>query len=832
MRRAAGMPISLIGWGVAATLAAARAAPAQSRQCVSSRPDSATLSTTWAPPLDRLVSARATELSLRDAVDRVAAIANLRVSYSAELLPLDRGVCLSAVAVAAGRVLTELLAGTNVRPVALGGDQVVLAPHRASADQPAPAMSTSLGVLDRVVVTGSAGGNSSPEREITVGLNVIDGRQLERDNVSSISDALDARVPGVWGWAQSPSSMVSSFGSIRGASSFGLSYPKMYIDGIEVANPLLLSRINAGSIDHIEVIRGPQGSAMYGSDAISGVVNIVTRHEGTPSDGGIASVRSTAGLSQTSFGHDVLAQDHAFALTTGSSTRSADLHVSAGSIGSFVPDGYSRDFMATGSARIVGATSSLSATARIFAERAGTPDSPLVVLPARGPGDSASALHPADTPQSVSEYTIGATGTSALNENWTMSLVAGLDGYRLDNVQTSSTPIPSVLDSALRAAQGGADRTTLRASSVYRLNDAEATRASFTFALENSTLRLSTLQPRDPGATPLQGNVATVRVVDWQSSTGLVGQTNVALDNVLYATGGVRLEHDSRLSGADQIETLPMLGLAGVIESGPFTIKLRSSYGKGLRPPTTPSRVQLWQLANPSATQAALGPERQSGVESGIDIFLHNALSLQVTRFDQTASGLIQQVGIPADTNQHSRRMIYVAQNVGEITNRGWELQSTGNVSQLAVTGTLSFVDSRVRKLATGYTGDLITGDRMLQVPAITEGFTFAWNASRWRASLGGARALDWVNYDEIKLTQAVSSELRSSHELSGERLRNYWKTYDGALRLRAGVSRDVRDELAIELSVDNLLNHQTGEPDNITIIPGRTIMTGVRLKF
>ena len=30
----------------------------------------------------------------------------------------------------------------------------------------------------------------------------------------------------------------------------------------------------------MEVIRGPQGAALYGSDAISGVVNIVTRHEG------------------------------------------------------------------------------------------------------------------------------------------------------------------------------------------------------------------------------------------------------------------------------------------------------------------------------------------------------------------------------------------------------------------------------------------------------------------------------------------------------------------------------------------------------------------------
>jgi hypothetical protein len=34
------------------------------------------------------------------------------------------------------------------------------------------------------------------------------------------------------------------------------------------------------------------------------------------------------------------------------------------------------------------------------------------------------------------------------------------------------------------------------------------------------------------------------------------------------------------------------------------------------------------------------------------------------------------------------------------------------------------------------------------------------------------------------------------------------------------------------EISGENLLNHQTGEPDDFTIIPGRTVMTGVAVRF
>jgi hypothetical protein len=51
-------------------------------------------------------------------------------------------------------------------------------------------------------------------------------------------------------------------------------------------------------------------------------------------------------------------------------------------------------------------------------------------------------------------------------------------------------------------------------------------------------------------------------------------------------------------------------------------------------------------------------------------------------------------------------------------------------------------------------------------------------------------------------------------------------------LRLRAALSRDIRDNVAFDVRADNLLNYQRGEPDNITVVPGRTVMTGLRVKF
>jgi outer membrane receptor protein involved in Fe transport len=810
----------------------AHAAAAQPQACGSSG-DSAGVVRHWPAPLDRAVTLHAADLSLRDALDRVAALARIRLSYSAELLPLDRRVCAVADSTPSGRVLEDLLSGTNVIAVTAGGDQVVLTPRPAAAGRTeTPPLARSINVLDRVVVTGSV--TSAPARELTVGLDVLSGERLGRENINTVADALDAYVPGMWSWAQSPANMLGSYASIRGASSFGLSYPKIYIDGIEVANPLLLSRFNATSVDRIEVIRGPQGSALYGTDAISGVINIVTRHEGTPDHGTHVELRSTAGMSQSAFARDVLAQDHTLTIASGSSTRSSDLHVEVGSMGAFVPNGYSRELLANGAARVVGTSGTLSGTARLYVEQAGPANSLLTIDRPMVSDDSLSQPQTtSQSPQSVSEYTLGTTATLFGNERWTHTFVAGVDGYRLANVQTNYTPVPTVLDSALRAAQGGADRATLRASSVMRVNANGPTRATFTFSAEHAALRLSALEAgrvlsaeHEPHASYLERSATT-----WQSSTGLSAQVNVAVDDLFFATGGVRVERDSRLAADDQVAALPMLGVASVRDYGPFTVKLRAAYGKGIRPPTTATRWQLWQ---PGAigSQTPLGPEEQSGTELGMDLALRRILSLQLTRFDQRASGLIQQVAVAADSGPQGRHMLYAAENVGRIANAGWELAASGSWSRLSATGALSFVDSRVTRVAAGYTGDLVAGDRMLQVPARTASLNLAWTAPDWHAAITGSRALDWINYDELALAQAWSSDSRPMRDLVGPRLREYWQRYNGGLRLRATMSRDLRPDLSFEMSADNLLNYQRGEPDNITIVPGRTIMTGVRIKF
>ena len=50
--------------------------------------------------------------------------------------------------------------------------------------------------------------------------------------------------------------------------------------------------------------------------------------------------------------------------------------------------------------------------------------------------------------------------------------------------------------------------------------------------------------------------------------------------------------------------------------------------------------------------------------------------------------------------------------------------------------------------------------------------------------------------------------------------------------RVRGTFVHSMRDGLALILTGDNLLGQQLGEPDNVTILPGRTITAGLRARF
>ena len=122
-----------------------------------------------------------------------------------------------------------------------------------------------------------------PTRVEAVGsaVTLITDEQIAKSQKRVVAQIL-REVPGL---AVSQSGTVGSFTTIRIRGAEG-NHTLVLIDGIEVNDPSGGSEFDFGSlraidIKRIEVLRGPQ-SALYGSDAIGGVVNIITKRGAGP----------------------------------------------------------------------------------------------------------------------------------------------------------------------------------------------------------------------------------------------------------------------------------------------------------------------------------------------------------------------------------------------------------------------------------------------------------------------------------------------------------------------------------------------------------------------
>ncbi len=147
-------------------------------------------------------------------------------------------------------------------------------------DATSSALSNSEAEPERIVV--SATRIETPVNEIGSSVTLISAEEIERNQWRTLPDLLQT-VPGL-NIVQTggPGGKTSVF--MRGSNS---NHTKVIIDGIDANDPSQdgvfdFGQVLTSDIERVELLRGPQ-SSLYGSDAIGGVVNIVTKKgEGPP----------------------------------------------------------------------------------------------------------------------------------------------------------------------------------------------------------------------------------------------------------------------------------------------------------------------------------------------------------------------------------------------------------------------------------------------------------------------------------------------------------------------------------------------------------------------
>lgn len=132
-------------------------------------------------------------------------------------------------------------------------------------------------IEEEIVVTATR--SETPLSQVGSSVTVLEGYQLEQRGFSSVADALRS-APGLdLSRSGGPGQTTSVF--VRGGSS---SQTLVLLDGVRLNSATTgaydFADLSLDDVERIEIVRGPQ-SPLYGSEAAAGVIQIITRKDGS-----------------------------------------------------------------------------------------------------------------------------------------------------------------------------------------------------------------------------------------------------------------------------------------------------------------------------------------------------------------------------------------------------------------------------------------------------------------------------------------------------------------------------------------------------------------------
>ena len=557
---------------------------------------------------------------------------------------------------------------------------LVLATASARADD---------GDIDKVVVTATR--TPQPVERTGESVSVITGDELQNQQITALTDAL-SETPGLTvnrsGEIGQPTAI-----SIRGAET---GQTLVLIDGIRINDPsatdegAVLSDVLVNNIDRVEILRGPQ-STLYGSDAIGGVVDILTKRGGN-----------------SPFGLDAMAEGGSFDtyhvnVAANGSTDMVDygaalnfFHTNGISVadsrnGNPETDGYA-NFGATENIRLH-VMSNLSVDLRGYYTNA------------RDDFDDNSGFVP---PFLVSDS--GAYGRNRLLAGYAgvnLDLFDGLFHNRVAIIDTDAVRdfYDSAFDFIHKNSDDDGDALRFEYQGVVDFNPDN----ELTFGAE--TQRSSFRSDSFSSFFPLDREKGNDRI------TSYYGQYQTTLFNQLTLTGGLRYDDDQQFGGHTSIKG----AAAWQVFEG---TTLHANYGDGFKAPSL--FEQFSQYSNPFGP---LAPETARGWEAGIDqFFLDNRIKASLTYFDRDTRNLIDfqscfVAAPPAGCALRAAAGGYYF-NVGRSRADGEELEMTAKVTD-TLTGGLSVTDMRTDDMTPG---DPLEGLPLTRRPHIQESANITWS--------------------------------------------------------------------------------------------------------
>lgn len=457
--------------------------------------------------------------------------------------------------------------------------------------------------IEKVVISATL--VETPVEEVGSSVTVIDHGEIASSGATSIGNIIRT-VPGVevvrYG---GPGQLTSAF--IRGARS---EQTLVLLDGIELNDPSTSSRItdlaflDLFDVERIEVLRGPQ-SPLYGSDAIGGVINIITRRGsgenkiGLLGEGGsFSTVRLSGSLSG---GYDTFDYFAGVLWSDSSGISAAEKED-----GNSEKDGYSNR---TASARVGFYPADLLSFDFVLRYT----DTDLDLDNFGGPGGD-DPNYTSDTRQIF----FAASALATLFDNrWDQELTFSIADHDRDISNPPDTMNPGSQTGSYHGRLWKFDwRNTLYAIENHILTagiEYQNEEADSHFAMSGFGMMFEDVLPEEQADT----------------KAGYI-QDHLSLGERFFLTAGLRVDDHSKFASETTYRIVPVFILPNT------GTRIRGSYGTGYKAPT------LYQLFSPLYGNQSLEPETSDGWEAGIEQeFFAEKLLVGITWFHQKFEDMI-----------------------------------------------------------------------------------------------------------------------------------------------------------------------------------------------
>ena len=710
--------------------------------------------------------------------------------------------------------------------------------------------------LDEVVVAASF--SERKKRAQASPITIISQDDLRRLPVRSIDEVLSGKVPG--GYANLPSrpGQNNSAFTIRGGTS-GSGRPvgdvKIYIDGIELlgfdmqSSPGISDFVDPDDIEKIEVVRGPMGSTLHGSNAQSGIIQIFTKKGSdrkknkvkvklarkvieapiiNDNSNGYESSISMSGNGGENVSYNIGYNntiDEEVMPSNGKKIEQTKIHGSINArIGSAVID--VKTYHSWGQQGFI---------SNLYHLLEYKEDRSWVNAPAHW--DDALGI----------DSTIGGTNyykpgfslnvKHSVTPDVYQSLVIGNDSKRF--IYKKSFP-----SSDLSYLTQNWNRYTLNYFWHFKNNISNDINIDLTVGTQRTIsnhVRFSGDLEEDKDQYYYE-DFDDVSIVDQSNNnSGYYSEMVLDYQDKLFLTLGERIEKNEFFGRDYGTHYSPRLGFSYIFNIANIILKSRGAWGRGgINPPKAMQALPSESDYNINLGNPDLRPERQSGYEIGGDIYFGDNFFIELTYFDQLfLDGVAND---PSIDDPYTPKQEYRYINLGQIINRGWEVAAKTRLGSIDINANFSIIDSRwgkdsIRQNDPQYEGFFDEGVRRNDVPQSTGNVSFAYSLPSFfsNSNKGGAfvidvnfvgkkKGRDWLLYYDGFYNPDISPISYYSKDLL--------KNYDPFTSIRLRLNYWLTNKVSAYIDIRNLTDHSDISRSIIEPALGRQVIVGFDTEF